>query len=79
MRGRTIFVIARRLATVVNADRIIVLKEGRIDEVGSHKELIGRSGYYASLVRRQHRGLIANDIDPSGRPSGTDFDVPVPR
>lgn len=61
MKGRTTFVIAHRLSTVVNADRILVLKEGRIIEMGPHAELVRRGGYYASLVRRQHRGLIPEE------------------
>jgi ATP-binding cassette subfamily B protein len=78
LRHRTTFVIAHRLATVVNADRIIVLKEGRVIEDGSHAELMGLGGYYASLVKRQSRGLIANDIDPSAQSSEADYSMPVP-
>lgn len=61
MKGRTTFVIAHRLSTVVNADRIIVLTEGRVVESGSHKDLMHLGGYYASLVKRQTRGLIRNE------------------
>ncbi|HEY9510008.1 MAG TPA: ABC transporter ATP-binding protein, partial [Verrucomicrobiae bacterium] len=61
MKGRTTFVIAHRLATVVNADRIIVLKNGRIDESGTHDELMRQRGYYSTLVERQTRGLIRNE------------------
>jgi ATP-binding cassette subfamily B protein len=64
MQGRTTFIVAHRLTTVTNADRIIVLKEGRIIESGRHEELMARKGYYASLVHRQQRGLIPNDATP---------------
>jgi ATP-binding cassette, subfamily B, bacterial len=61
MKGRTTFVIAHRLATVVHADKIIVLKDGRIAESGTHDELMRARGYYTSLVERQTRGLLRND------------------
>lgn len=58
VRGRTTFVIAHRLATVVNSDRILVLRGGGIVEAGRHAELMARRGYYATLVQKQLRGLV---------------------
>ncbi len=48
-QGRTTLVIAHRLSTVVDADQIIVLKEGHVEEVGTHESLLGRSGVYAHM------------------------------
>lgn len=53
--GRTTFVIAHRFSTVQHADAILVLKDGRLVETGTHRELIARAGYYASIFRQQIR------------------------
>ena len=53
MAGRTSLVIAHRLATVLEADRIIVLEAGRVVEEGTHASLIEQGGLYAQLARLQ--------------------------
>lgn len=53
MQGRTCIVIAHRLHTLVTADRIIVIRDGRIETSGTHAELMRTSAYYAGLVRTQ--------------------------
>ena len=53
MRGRTTLVIAHRLSTVERADRIVVLSQGRIAEIGNHAELLAAGGLYTSLYRLQ--------------------------
>jgi len=51
LRGRTAFVIAHRLSTVVNADRIVVVEDGRILEQGDHRDLLAAGGAYHRLYR----------------------------
>ena len=53
MAGRTTLVIAHRLATVLNADRILVMDGGRIVEEGTHRSLVEQDGVYARLARLQ--------------------------
>jgi subfamily B ATP-binding cassette protein MsbA len=55
MQGRTSFVIAHRLSTIMNADRIIVLKDGSIVEQGRHDDLLSRGGEYTHLYEQQFR------------------------
>ncbi len=55
MKGRTSFVIAHRLSTIMNADRIIVMNEGRITDFGTHTELVNRPGVYHDLYQEQFK------------------------
>ena len=52
-KGRTSFIIAHRLSTIRDADMILVMKDGDIVETGTHKELLEKNGFYASLYMSQ--------------------------
>lgn len=53
MKGRTAFVIAHRLSTIKNADQIVVLRQGQIEELGTHEELLAQNGLYKHLYSVQ--------------------------
>ncbi len=68
LRTRTSLVIAHRLSTVRNADRIIVMEKGRVVEDGNHFTLLERNGYYASL----HRHQLLSDAEKESEKEGND-------
>ena len=55
MSGRTTFIVAHRLSTIRSADKIVAMKDGKIMEIGTHEELIGKNGFYHDLYMSQYR------------------------
>lgn len=62
----TVLIVAHRLSTVRNADKIFVVQGGRVVEQGKHEELLGQDGAYAQLIRRQ---MEAHDNLENGKTS----------
>jgi ATP-binding cassette, subfamily B, bacterial len=64
MKNSTSFIIAHRLSTIKKANRILVIEEGRIAEMGSHSELLRKRGKYYHLYTKQFRHQMETDMDP---------------
>ncbi len=69
MEGRTSFVIAHRLSTIKRADRIVLIQNGRISEMGSHGELLRTRGHYYRLYTQQFRRQLDAEVETLGAPS----------
>jgi len=59
MKGRTTFIIAHRLSSVVEADRIVVIEEGQIVDIGPHSVLVDRPGIYRELYQEQFKSVLS--------------------
>ena len=64
LENRTSFIIAHRLSTIKRADRIILIDDGRITEMGSHSELLKKKGHYYRLYTQQFRKKLEDELDP---------------
>ena len=63
--NRTTILVSHRVSTARHSDRIVVLDDGRVSELGSHDELLAAGGYYADLERIQREGATADDLERS--------------
>lgn len=63
MKGRTTFVVAHRLSTIIGADKIVVMKDGQIQEVGKHEELLQKKGLYEHLYNIQFASKQQEAVD----------------
>ena len=79
MGGRTSFIIAHRLSTIKRADRILVVEDGQIVEMGTHAELLKRCGKYYTLYTQQFRAQLEEAFDPYlGKDENAKPEQPLP-
>jgi ATP-binding cassette subfamily B protein len=64
MKGRTSFIIAHRLSTIKRANKIVVIDNGQITEMGNHTELMRKRGHYYRLYTQQFRQKLESELDP---------------
>lgn len=74
MEGRTSFVIAHRLSTIKRADKILVIEDGQIEEMGTHSELIRKRGKYYNLYTQQFRQELEAQYDVFSKPEVVEAD-----
>lgn len=63
MKGRTTIIVSHRFSTIMDADRIVVLSKGGVEDIGSHADLIQRSGTYSMLLERQMSGHCSHSVE----------------
>jgi len=61
-QGRTTILVSHRVSTARHSDRIVILQEGTIVEIGSHQDLLQQGGFYADLERIQREGGDVSDL-----------------
>ena len=66
MEGRTSIVIAHRLSTILKADRIVVIADGHVAELGTHEELLTKEGIYKDLYETQFRQILDMEEEEDG-------------
>ena len=71
MEGKTVVAIAHRLSTIAAMDRLVVMDEGRVVEVGDHKSLLAAGGIYARLWAHQSGGFLGEELDDEAPASAT--------